>query len=194
MNTTAADIAAAFRRDLPGIGRNRLHKLLYLAQGHHLAWFGKPLFVDPVSAWDNGPVVAALWHHEQHHGPSAAGYGNLSNGELNTVGYVASRYGNLSRVDLETLTRNQPPYLRANEGRRPGEATRIDPDVMAAWFRTVDVDDDEPPVDTESLKAFLARAAENIDKPAKVDDVDEILAKYGRRTVEQPAEQPAETG
>ncbi len=180
MNTTAADIAAAIRRDLPGIGRNRLHKLLYLAQGHHLGTFARPLFDDPISAWDNGPVVATLWQQEQT-GQRVGEPRGLTAGELTTVGQICARYGNLSRIDLETLTKNQDPYRQANQGRRPGEATRIDPASMATYFATVDVDDDEPPIDAEWLKGFLARAAENADKPAQLDNVDDLLAKYGRQ-------------
>ncbi len=41
--------------------------------------------------------------------------------------------------------------------------------------------DDDPPIDAEWLRGFLARAAVQADVPAKPDNVDKILAKYGRR-------------
>ncbi len=53
----ARDVAAAIRRRLPAVGARKLHKLLYYAQGHHLAAFGQQLFVQSISAWDMGPVV-----------------------------------------------------------------------------------------------------------------------------------------
>ena len=41
----------------------KLQKLLYYAQGHHLAEFGEPLFEDDFMAWEQGPVVPSSHHH-----------------------------------------------------------------------------------------------------------------------------------
>jgi hypothetical protein len=41
---SARDIASALRQRLPDIGVKKLHKLLYYAQDHRLAAFGRPLF------------------------------------------------------------------------------------------------------------------------------------------------------
>ena len=41
----------------------KLQKLLYYAQGHHLAEFGEPLFEDDFIAWEQGPVVPRCHHH-----------------------------------------------------------------------------------------------------------------------------------
>lgn len=41
----------------------KLQKLLYYAQGHHLAEFGEPLFEDDLIAWEQGPVVPRCHHH-----------------------------------------------------------------------------------------------------------------------------------
>lgn len=40
----------------------KLNKLLYYAQGLHLARTGEPLFADPVEAWKFGPVIPAIYH------------------------------------------------------------------------------------------------------------------------------------
>lgn len=41
----------------------KLQKLVYLSQGFHLSWqAGTPLFLDPIEAWDWGPVVPVLYH------------------------------------------------------------------------------------------------------------------------------------
>lgn len=40
----------------------RLQKLLYFAQGWHLARYGKPLFEDEIVAWQYGPVVPAVYN------------------------------------------------------------------------------------------------------------------------------------
>lgn len=39
----------------------KLQKLLYYAQGHHLARTGKPLFEETIEAWSHGPVVPQVY-------------------------------------------------------------------------------------------------------------------------------------
>lgn len=39
----------------------KLQKLLYYAQGHHLAWAGAPLFREDLQAWSHGPVVPEVY-------------------------------------------------------------------------------------------------------------------------------------
>lgn len=40
----------------------KINKLLYFAQGHYIAKYGKPLFDDRIEAWDHGPVVPAVYY------------------------------------------------------------------------------------------------------------------------------------
>lgn len=40
----------------------KLQKLVYYAQGLHLAVYGKALFKDKIQAWNYGPVVPRLYH------------------------------------------------------------------------------------------------------------------------------------
>ena len=46
----------------------RLQKLLYYAQGLHLAAYGSPLFRDAVIAWQYGPVIPSLYSKYRKHG------------------------------------------------------------------------------------------------------------------------------
>jgi uncharacterized phage-associated protein len=39
----------------------KLNKLLYFAQGHFLARYGKPLFNEPFEAWQYGPVIRKVY-------------------------------------------------------------------------------------------------------------------------------------
>ena len=41
-------------------------KLSYIAHGWHLGLYGEPLFLDPVEAWDYGPVVPAIYREFWH--------------------------------------------------------------------------------------------------------------------------------
>jgi uncharacterized phage-associated protein len=45
-----------------------VQKLLYYAQGHYLAMFGRPLFDDPVQAWSRGPVMKDVYHQLERFG------------------------------------------------------------------------------------------------------------------------------
>lgn len=46
----------------------RLQKLLYFAQGWHLARYGKPLFDAPLQAWAYGPVVPEVYQKYRENG------------------------------------------------------------------------------------------------------------------------------
>ena len=50
----------------------RLQKLLYFAQGWHLARFGRPLFDASIEAWPYGPVVPEVYRAYKEYG--AGGY------------------------------------------------------------------------------------------------------------------------
>jgi uncharacterized phage-associated protein len=157
MSVSARDVAAALRERLPGLPTKKLHKLLYYCQGHHLAATGVPLFRETISAWDMGPVVGTLWHAERDgtEGPAT----QLSESQLNTVGYVVSRYGGLTGRDLETLTHSESPWQRANEHRAPGTSARIEPSWMHEHFQAVAApDEDAVQLDRAEVTAWLSEA------------------------------------
>ena len=157
MTRRAADVAAHLRASFDGfLPTKKLHKLLYYCQGHHLAATGRPLFIETVSAWDMGPVVGSLWWQEKEGGPLGTTVA-LDESELNTIGYVLSRYGRLTGADLERLTHNEPPWLTANEGRRPGESTRIGQDLLLHYFSNETEDsEEEPAFDSAEVSRWLA--------------------------------------
>jgi len=45
-----------------GLSNRELQKLLYLAQGFHLAQVGTPLFPEELHAWKHGPVNSSIFH------------------------------------------------------------------------------------------------------------------------------------
>ena len=49
----------------------KVQKLLYYAQGHHLADTGTPLFRDDIQAWSHGPVVPSVYHELKYFGRDA---------------------------------------------------------------------------------------------------------------------------
>ena len=51
-----------------GLSNRELQKLLYLAQGFHLARTGQELFSDDFAAWKFGPVHAGIFHKYKQYG------------------------------------------------------------------------------------------------------------------------------
>jgi uncharacterized phage-associated protein len=182
MILSARDVAAEIRKRLPGVGTVKLHKLLYYAQGHHLATFGTPLFKDTISAWDMGPVVGSLWHAEREAVPADAP-SLLTEAELNTVGYVISRYGALSGTDLRHLTHSEQPWPDANRRRRPGTSVRIPVEAIEDYFASVDLEDDAEggePLDADAVAAWLKDAEAQLTEPTRPDSVERLRARLVR--------------
>lgn len=51
-----------------GISPLKMQKLLYYAQGIHLALNNTPLFAEPILAWPHGPVVNDVYQHYKSFG------------------------------------------------------------------------------------------------------------------------------
>ena len=157
----------------------KLQKLLYYAQGHHLATFGQPLFHDAIYAWDMGPVVPGVWKEERDGDPWAAETvaPKLGEAELNTVGYILSRYGNLSGKDLENLSHSEDPWRDANERRLPGGSICIEQEAIRAFFAAAnDATDDGIRLDSDEVRSLLAGAEERLKLPLQNDDLDDLRA------------------
>ncbi len=63
--TTAFAVANWFidkaQKSSQTLSHMKLQKLVYLAYGWYYAYYGRPLFLETISAWDHGPVVDALY-------------------------------------------------------------------------------------------------------------------------------------
>jgi uncharacterized phage-associated protein len=176
MPVHAADVAAEIRRRLPDVPTKKLHKLLYYCQGHHLAGTGEPLFTETISAWDMGPVVGNLWYAEKEHGhrPSTT---EMTESQLNTVGYVLSRYGNLTGRDLERLAHAEMPWWRANQSRVPGQSSRIEQDWLLHQFRDETDEDVEPSFDSAVITQWLTETAKDPVGSGRPDSYEAIRAR-----------------
>jgi uncharacterized phage-associated protein len=168
-------VAAEFRSRQPAMGVVKMHKLLYLGQGHHLAAFDRPLFAETISAWDNGPVVGELWYREDRR-LEAPPLTVLGEAELNTIGYVMSRYGALTGRDLVHLTHSEDPWRRADVDRKPGTSRPI----PSAWIREyflADFGDDDIVLDSAQVRAWLSDAAQQRDTAGPRDEPGRIAAR-----------------
>jgi len=135
----------------------RLQKLLYYAQGWHLAAVGVPLFPERIEAWPHGPVVPdvyAVFKDFRFAVPPAEGCEpeNLSAREREFVRSVWERYARLSATGLRELTSREAPWA-------------------VAWSKlTLDAAADVE-ITTDSLRSFfLPRYAELLQRQdARID-------------------------
>jgi uncharacterized phage-associated protein len=94
----------------------KLQKLLYYAQGVHLAMHDAPMFHDTVCAWQHGPVVASVYHAYKDCG--AAGLPRPDNFDPALLGSSAREvldevhtvYGQFSAWRLREMTHAEPPW------------------------------------------------------------------------------------
>lgn len=168
----AADVAASLRSRLAGSGDVKVHKLLYYVQGHHLAWHGRPAFVETIEAWVNGPVVADLWRSEKYEPPAEPAA--IDNDVLEVVCMVASRYGHLTGKDLIKLSHNEDPWrdLSESDDETTGANTPISHDALRTYFSS---DHELTPSVRNQVEA--ARGTEEW-IPTKPGDLDRLEAEY----------------
>lgn len=139
---SAIDVANCFLyldqiHDGDGISNLKLQKLVYYAQGFHLAIFGKELFPEKIEAWNHGPVVPDLYHAYKQYGsnliPAPEGYSceSLSDEEQELVTEVFQVYGQFSAWKLRDLTHQESPWIE-------NEAINgvISPFEMMEYFQT----------------------------------------------------------
>lgn len=180
---SAHDVSEVLRQRLPGLPTKKLHKLLYYCQGHHLAVFDEPLFSETVSAWDMGPVVGTLWYREAN-GGDAPPPRELSEAQLNTVGYVLSRYGALTGTDLERLTHSETPWREADRHRQPGGSVPLAHDALQAYFRSEGAPDSttspDLQLDSDAVHEWLKDARRRRDLPRSPDSVTSLRARLAR--------------
>jgi uncharacterized phage-associated protein len=180
MTASAHDVASALRQRLPDIGVKKLHKLLYYAQGHHLAAFGRPLFSESIRAWDMGPVVAELWRDEDRGEPRPEPH-DLGEAELNTVGYVASQYGRLTGSQLERLTHTEQPWQAGDARRKVGDSDRVELEWIRRHFlaEAAVTEEDSEGLDPSAISALLSGTQVPVG-PGRPDDVGALLTKLAR--------------
>lgn len=98
------------------ISNLKLQKLVYYAQGFHLALFDKPLFPEPIEAWTHGPVVPDLYHAYKDHGsgsipsPEEIDFDLYTEEEQELLDEVYAVYGQFSAWKLRNMTHKEDPW------------------------------------------------------------------------------------
>jgi uncharacterized phage-associated protein len=118
------------------ISHLKLQKLLYYAQGLHLAMHGSVLFPEKIFHWKHGPVVADLYYELTKHGaeplpvPENPDFSHFTSEQTDLLNEVYDVYGQFSAWKLRNMTHAEPPWLETTDGQE------ISTDRLAAYFKT----------------------------------------------------------
>jgi len=106
------------------ISNLKLQKLVYYAQGFHLALFDKPLFKETIEAWIHGPVTLDLYHIYKRYGnqgipiPEYIDFLKYPENIKNLLDEIYSVYGQFSAWKLRNMTHMEPPWREARESNK----------------------------------------------------------------------------
>jgi len=126
------------------ISNLKLQKLVYYAQGFHLAMMDSPLFADSIEAWAHGPVVPSLYHAYKEYGAGAIPVpvdfdpDIIDSSTSALLDEVYSVFGQFSAWKLRNMTHDEPPWIEAFKG--DGVISTV---TMKKYFLTLVTDEDD---------------------------------------------------
>lgn len=102
----------------------KLQKLLYYAQGWHLAFWGVPLFNSEFEAWIHGPVSREVWNHSKPNYNSSMDnivfdVSIFDCDQIKLLDAVYSTYGIFDAWPLRDMTHQDRPWKEARKGCAP---------------------------------------------------------------------------
>lgn len=139
---TALDVAQFFiasgaNSEEGGVSNLKLQKLVYYAQGFHLAVYGEPLFDEELEAWTHGPVAPTVYHQYKGYGSSPIPAAEYDVNQIFTeeqrdfLGEVHDVFGQFSAWKLRNMTHEERPWVENEEA-----ASVIPKNTMMEYFRT----------------------------------------------------------
>jgi len=120
------------------ISNLKLQKLVYYAQGFHLAIMDEPLFADTIEAWAHGPVVPSLYHEYKGYGSQAIPAPVTFDADIMTeetrelLDEVYNVFGQFSAWKLRNMTHEEPPWIESSK-----MAGAISQNSMKNYFKTL---------------------------------------------------------
>lgn len=105
------------------ISNLKLQKLVYYAQGFHLALYDVSLFEEDIYAWVHGPVVPELYHEYKVYGsghvprPEEFDFSVLDKNTRELLDEVYDTFGQFSAWKLRNMTHEEPPWRDASDRR-----------------------------------------------------------------------------
>jgi uncharacterized phage-associated protein len=119
------------------ISNLKMQKLLYYAQGFHLALFDELLFPEKIKAWQYGPVVEEIYHEYQEYSDGAIPTPRRINlrvfdqEKIDFLKEIYQVYGQFSALRLMQLTHSESPWNTTKIGEE------ITPEKMATFFKAL---------------------------------------------------------
>ncbi|GAA6618466.1 Panacea domain-containing protein [Scytonema sp. NUACC26] len=104
------------------ISNLKLQKLVYYAQGFHLALYDEPLFTEPIEAWTHGPVVPEVYHAYKHYAsgaipiPDDIDFSKYDKPTRELLDEVYRVYGQFSAWKLRNMTHDEELWKDAYKG------------------------------------------------------------------------------
>jgi len=98
----------------------KLQKLLYYAQGYHLARFEGPLFSESLQAWSHGPVVEKVYHTFKKFGSADLAldpeddfdWPQVDEETTQFLIHIWEEFGSLAAWRLRDMTHSETPWKR----------------------------------------------------------------------------------
>jgi uncharacterized phage-associated protein len=118
------------------ISNLKMQKLLYYAQGFHLAIYNVPLFPEKVIAWQYGPVVEEIYNEYSEYDkgsiptPRRINTKVFDKESIDFLKEVYQVYGQFSALRLMQLTHSEPPWNTTKLGEE------ISLDKMKSYFKS----------------------------------------------------------
>jgi len=120
------------------ISNLKLQKLLYYAQGFHLAIYDEPLFPEPIEAWAHGPVVEDVYHQYKKYGSSPipleeVDFDVFNQEQSEFLNEIYTTFGQYSAWKLREMTHDEPPWKDTYNEDAPG--TIITHEALLGYFK-----------------------------------------------------------
>lgn len=115
-----------YPEDVESLTHLKIQKLLYYAQGVHLAYTGYELFPEEILAWEHGPVIKEVYDTYKPYGNKPIEYNwedddseiiDLLNENVqsrNVLETVFDDFGKYSALELRNMTHNERPWKNTN--------------------------------------------------------------------------------
>lgn len=124
------------------ISNMKAQKMLYYAQGWHLAKFGSQLFQDEFEAWQYGPVIPVVWGKLKEFGSDQIilkdeefDINKFSEGQRDLLVSVYKTYGQFTAWKLRDMTHEESPW---KDVFKPGVPNiNISKESIAKYFKAL---------------------------------------------------------
>ena len=94
----------------------KVQKLVYYAQGFHLALYDTKLFNEKINAWAHGPVIDSLYHKYKQYGSASiiitdeVNFEEITEQQKELLEQVYAEYGQFSAWRLRNMTHEEEPW------------------------------------------------------------------------------------